>query len=94
MSERHRKPLKILAGALVIAIVPMQSQAHETLDGHFTVHAHADPYAETTGTPGASESTTTIDGNYIPNPQEPFDGKIKLNAVNSKPFCSSQGDQG
>ena len=37
-----------------------------------------------TGTPGAPSATTTIDGNYIPNPPPAFGGEINLNAKDSK----------
>jgi arylsulfatase len=39
---------------------------------------------ETTGTPGAPDATTTIDGRYIPTPPQKFQGEIKLNALQSK----------
>ena len=39
---------------------------------------------ETTGTPGAPNATTTVDGNYIPNPPPAFGGKIGLDAKGSK----------
>ena len=39
-----------------------------------------------TGTPGSPSATTTIDGNYIPNPPPAFGGEINLNAKNSKPW--------
>ena len=38
-----------------------------------------------TGTPGSPSATTTIDGNYIPNPPPAFGGEINLNAKDSKP---------
>ena len=41
---------------------------------------------ETTGTPGAPNATTTIDGNYIPNPPPAFGGEIGLDAKGSKPW--------
>ena len=37
-----------------------------------------------TGTPGSPSATTTIDGNYIPNPPPAFGGEINLNAKDSK----------
>jgi arylsulfatase A-like enzyme len=47
--------------------------------------ALSDPaQAETTGTPGAPNATTTIDGNYIPNPPPVFGGEIGLDAKDSK----------
>jgi arylsulfatase A-like enzyme len=39
-----------------------------------------------TGTPGSPSATTTIDGNYIPNPPPAFGGEINLNAQDSKPW--------
>ena len=39
-----------------------------------------------TGTPGSPSATTTIDGNYIPNPPPAFGGEINLDAKNSKPW--------
>jgi hypothetical protein len=33
---------------------------------------------QTTGTPGSPSATTTIDGNYIPNPAPAFGGEINL----------------
>ena len=39
-----------------------------------------------TGTPGSPSATTTIDGNYIPNPPPAFGGTINLNSTNSKPW--------
>jgi len=41
---------------------------------------------QATGTPGAPNATTTIDGNYIPNPPPVFGGEIGLNAKDSKPW--------
>jgi arylsulfatase len=39
---------------------------------------------QTTGVPGAPDATTTIDGRYLPSPQQPFQGEINLNADQSK----------
>ena len=39
-----------------------------------------------TGTPGSPSATTTVDGNYIPNPPPAFGGTINLNSTNSKPW--------
>ena len=39
-----------------------------------------------TGTPGSPSATTTIDGNYIPNPPPAFGGEINLDAKASKPW--------
>jgi hypothetical protein len=38
-----------------------------------------------TGTPGSPDATTTIDGRYLPPPPQLFQGRIELNAVQSKP---------
>jgi len=45
---------------------------------------------ETTGTPGAPNSTTTIDGRYIPNPPLHFGGVIGLDAKDSKSYWNPQ----
>jgi arylsulfatase len=37
-----------------------------------------------TGTPGAPNATTTVDGNYLPNPPPAFGGEIGLDAKDSK----------
>jgi arylsulfatase A-like enzyme len=39
---------------------------------------------QTTGVPGSPNATTTIDGRYLPAPQQKFQGEIKLNALQSK----------
>ena len=39
-----------------------------------------------TGTPGAPNATTTIDGHVLPPPPQPFKGQIELNAAQSKPY--------
>jgi len=40
---------------------------------------------QTTGTAGSPAATATIDGHYLPPPQQPFQGEINLNAAQSKP---------
>jgi arylsulfatase len=45
---------------------------------------------ETTGTPGAPNATTTIDGHYLPPPAPNFGGKIGLDAADSKPYWPPQ----
>ncbi|MEZ5827399.1 MAG: arylsulfatase [Hyphomicrobiales bacterium] len=45
---------------------------------------------ETTGVPGAPNATTTIDGNYIPNPPPTFGGEIGLDAKDSKSWWPPQ----
>src|SRR5262245_15514553 len=39
-----------------------------------------------TGTPGATSSKTTIEGNQLPPPPQKFDGKIERNAAQSTPY--------
>jgi arylsulfatase len=41
---------------------------------------------ETTGTPGAPDATTTIDGAQLPPPPQKFGGKIERNAAQSTPY--------
>ncbi len=41
---------------------------------------------QTTGTPGAPDATTSIDGNYLPPAPPRFGGEIALDAKESKPF--------
>jgi arylsulfatase len=52
------------------------------------VLAFAGPAAaqQITGTPGAPNSTTTIDGHVLPPPAQKFGGEIELNAAQSKPY--------
>src|SRR5262245_10998647 len=45
---------------------------------------------QTTGVPGAPNATTTIDGNYIPNPPPAFGGAIGLDAKDSKSWWPPQ----
>jgi arylsulfatase A-like enzyme len=40
---------------------------------------------QTTGVQGSPSATTTIDGRYLPPPDQPFQGEINLNAAQSKP---------
>jgi arylsulfatase A-like enzyme len=40
---------------------------------------------QTTGAPGSPNATTTIDGRYLPPPDQLFQGEINLNAAQSKP---------
>ena len=41
---------------------------------------------QVTGTPGSPSATTTIEGNQLPPPQQPFRGKIERNAAQSTPY--------
>jgi arylsulfatase A-like enzyme len=43
------------------------------------------PAQQTTGAPGSPDATTTIDGRYLPPPDQPFQGEIDLNAAQSRP---------
>jgi len=45
---------------------------------------------QTTGVPGSPSATTTIDGNYLPNPPPAFGGEIGLDAKDSKPYWPPQ----
>jgi hypothetical protein len=38
---------------------------------------------QTTGAPGSSNATTTIDGHYLPPPPQPFQGEINLNTTDA-----------
>src|SRR5271166_3258008 len=49
-------------------------------------YAHAQAQVQTTGTPGSPSATTTIPGNQLPAPPEPFGGVIKETAKDSTPF--------
>jgi arylsulfatase A-like enzyme len=42
------------------------------------------------GTPGAPDSTITIDGHVLPPPPQAFRGDIQLNALQSQPFWPSR----
>ncbi len=45
------------------------------------------PKAQPTTPPlGSPAATTTVDGNYLPNPPPKFGGTINLNAKDSKPW--------
>ncbi|TWU34533.1 Arylsulfatase [Novipirellula aureliae] len=50
------------------------------------VHASPSQAQEITGTPGLPSATTTVDGNYLPNPPDRFGGVINLSAKDSKPY--------
>jgi len=41
---------------------------------------------QTTGVPGSPSATTTITGNQLPPPPQPFEGKIERNAAQSTPY--------
>src|SRR6201993_699023 len=52
----------------------------------FAVTPIAQAQVQTTGTPGSPDATTTIPGNQLPAPPEPFGGIIKESAKDSTPF--------
>ncbi len=52
----------------------------------FAVTPVAQAQVQTTGTPGSPSATTTIPGNQLPAPPEPFGGVIKETAKDSTPF--------
>ena len=45
---------------------------------------------DTTGTPGAPDATTSIDGNYLPPAPPRFGGEIGLSAEDSRPYWPSR----
>jgi arylsulfatase A-like enzyme len=47
--------------------------------------AAAQQNMQITGAPGSPDAMTTIDGRYLPPPPQPFQGRIELNAAQSKP---------
>jgi hypothetical protein len=74
-------PRGLLLGCTLLALTAIAAQAQETTG------AHGFPASsDVTGKPGAPDSTTTIDGNYVPNAAQPFGGEIRLNAAQSRPF--------
>jgi Sulfatase len=52
----------------------------------FAVTPVAQAQVQTTGTPGSPIATTTIPGNQLPAPPEPFGGVIKETAKDSSPY--------
>src|SRR5580700_10936648 len=52
----------------------------------FAVTPVAQAQVQTTGTPGSPSATTTIPGNQLPAPPEPFGGVIKETAKDSIPY--------
>ncbi len=73
-----------LAGGMAPVATLAQDAADPQISNH--VRTHLQSAFETSGTPGAPDSTTTIDGTYLPNAAEPFGGNIQLNASQSTPF--------
>jgi arylsulfatase A-like enzyme len=68
----------------------MKTTRHICLSGMFVAAVMAAaPSAsaqQTTGTSGAPNATTTVDGKYVPSPAPPFGGVINLNVKDSKPY--------
>src|SRR5258708_31627950 len=52
----------------------------------FAVTPVAQAQVQTTGTPSSPSATTTIPGNQLPAPPEPFGGVIKETAKDSTPY--------
>jgi arylsulfatase len=92
MTAEHcarRQRLIAVAALLSLTVgLPGTATAQDTagpqIDSHVRVHLQS--ALESSGTPGAPDATTTIDGNYLPNAAEPFGGQIQLNAAESTPF--------
>jgi len=88
----RRRPRFVIAVLLFLAAIlidgrgqPAQAQ-EPAIDSHVAVHVQLAPGDDISGTPGAPDSTTTIDGSYIPNPEQPFGGVIQLNNSESTPY--------
>jgi hypothetical protein len=69
----------------------MKSAKHVLLSGMLAAAVMAvapstPAQVQTTGTPGSPGATTTIDGRYLPPPQQQFHGDIQPNAYQSKPY--------
>ena len=52
----------------------------------YLLASHATLAQQVNGTPGSPEATTTIEGNELPPPPQPFRGKIERNAAQSTPY--------
>jgi arylsulfatase A-like enzyme len=73
-----RQPLRAVKRWLIAA--PLLFPLH-------AINVHAQ---QITGTPGAPNATTTIDGRYLPPPTPQFGGEIGLGAKESKPWWAPQ----
>ncbi|MBZ9936005.1 arylsulfatase [Mesorhizobium sp. BR1-1-16] len=72
--------LRMMAGALaLLAFEPISLAWGQQA----TLPAGRPEALQTTGTPGAPNATTTVDGRVLPNPPAPFAGRIDLNALQS-----------
>jgi arylsulfatase A-like enzyme len=76
-----------VAGLLALSCVSAWAQQATTIAPGTVIGAEA---RETTGAPGSPDATTTIDGRYLPPPPQRFQGKIGLNAAQSKPAWSAR----
>ncbi|WP_409995166.1 arylsulfatase [Rhizobium leguminosarum] len=56
----------------------------------FMIGCNAVNAQQITGTSGAPDATTTVDGRYLPNPPPAFGGEIGLSAKDSKPYWPPQ----
>jgi len=69
-----RQPFKALVTTTLVAL------------GLATLPSFASAQLQTTGTPGAPDATTTIDGRQLPAPQPAFGGVIRDDALTSTPW--------
>ena len=84
-SPGRRRSFSGLATATAIWLIPILCWAPSPASAQPSGAPGAPDQLQTTGAPGAPDATTTIDGRYLPNPPQPFQGEIKLNAARSKP---------
>ncbi len=89
---RHMRctPIVVAAFGLVACNAPSSQQREQAPAIVGTANAAAPGSGttapQTTGTPGAPNATTTIDGTRLPNPPPPFGGAIKASAKDSTPW--------
>jgi arylsulfatase len=84
--KRPRKYVPLLGGIFLIVTVFVSLQIMQAKAQQAPAAApEAAGGAQSSGTPGSPDATTTIDGRYIPAPPQPFEGQINLNAAQSKP---------
>src|SRR5271157_4533840 len=75
-------PLNGLGGRLAALLTGLGAAALVSLGAASAQEIH--------GTPGAPNSTITIDGHVLPPPPQKFGGEIELNAAQSKPYWPAQ----
>ncbi len=80
----RRRTLSALTPVAAILLIPISCGTPGPARAQQSVAPAAPDQLQTTGAPGAPDATTTIDGRYLPNPPQPFQGEIKLNAAQSK----------